>query len=175
MKSEKRLTRWPLRVHRAGAGYGWVSNRTRKSTNLESSRNRLEAASALLVYAESEPLHTLRVALAGQGFDTWRARSYRHALTFLANFKPVHVIFSAMNLPDGTWLDLAGATRRISVPLIVVAREMDANLWSGVIQQGGAGLIAPPFAASDLIYPVQRSRSTRCSDQGSLQKRTWVS
>ena len=140
-----------------------------KDINLALSYHRSKAASALLVYAEFEPMHTLRVALARQGIATWRARSCRHALTFLDKFRPVHVIFTYKNLPDGTWLDLVRAKRRTSAPLVVVAREMDARLRSHIIQAGGAGLIVPPFAASDLIYAAPRSYASRCSNQGSLR------
>jgi DNA-binding NtrC family response regulator len=134
------------------------------STNLEPSDDQQASPSALLVYAEFEPLHTLRVALASQGIDTWRARSCRQALSFLAKFRPVHVVFTDMNLSDGTWLDLVRAKRRTSPPVIVVARKMDAGLWSEIIQRG-AGLIVPPFAASDLIYPVRSSCASGCSNQ----------
>jgi DNA-binding NtrC family response regulator len=138
--------------------------------NGELSYDQQTAPSALLVYAEFDPLHTLRVALASQGIDTWRARSCRQASSFLAKFRPVHVIFTDMNLPDGTWLDLVRAKPRKSAPLIVVARELSARLWSEIIQQGGAGLIGPPFAASDLIYPVRRSYASRCSNQRPRQR-----
>jgi DNA-binding NtrC family response regulator len=144
------------------------------SMNLEPSDDQQASPSALLVYAEFEPLHTLRVALASQGIDTWRARSCRQALSFLAKFRPVHVIFTDMNLSDGTWLDLARAKRRTPAPLIVVARKMDAKLWSDIIQQGGAGLMVPPFAASELTYPVRRSCASRRSNRGSPQKENFV-
>jgi hypothetical protein len=123
----------------------------------------------LLVYTEYEPLHTFRVALASQGIGTWRARSCQHARTFLAKFKPVHVIFTDMNLPDGTWRDLVRAKGQTAVPLIVVAQEMDVRLWSEVVRHGGVGLIVPSFAASDLSHPVRGSRPRYLSKQGSLQ------
>jgi hypothetical protein len=110
------------------------------SMNLEPSDDQQASPSALLVYAQFEPLHALRVALASQEIDTWRARSCRQALSFLAKFRPVHVIFTDMNLPDGTWLDLVHAKLRTPAPVIVVARKMDASLWSEIIQRG-AGLI----------------------------------
>jgi len=155
MHCENPITTRRLGVHRRGAGYRRTSKGRRKSTNLGLSDHRQKATSALLVYAEFEPLHTLRVALAGQGIDTWRARSCQQALTFLSKFRPVHVIFTDMNLPDGTWLDLARAKRRITAPLIVVARGMDARLWSEVLEQGAAGLMVPPFAVSNLINPAR--------------------
>jgi hypothetical protein len=142
----------------------------KKSINLEPSHDRQKTASALLVYAKFEPLHTLRVALASQGLDTWRARSCRLALDFLAKFRPVHVIFTDKDLPDGTWLDLVRAKRRTPAPVIVVARKMDARLWSDIIQQGeGVGLIVPPFAASDLGYLLRRSGASRGFNHGSPQ------
>jgi len=167
MNRKKPVTRRPLRMHRTRSNNRWISRGRKKSISSEPSNARQKAVSALLVYAEFEPLHTLRVALASQGLDTWRARSCQQALSFLANFRPVHVIFTDKNLPDGTWLDLLRAKRRTSAPLIVVAREMDARLSSDIFQQGGAGLIIPPFAAWDLIYPVRRSGASRCSNQGS--------
>jgi DNA-binding NtrC family response regulator len=142
-----------------------MSKRRKKSPISEPSCDQQKARSALLVYAEFEPLHTLRVALASQGIDTWRARSCRQALSFLDKFTPVHVIFTDMKLSDGTWQDLVGAKGRTSAPVIVVARNMDARLWSEIIQRGGAGLIGPPFAASDLTYPVRSSCASGCSNQ----------
>jgi DNA-binding NtrC family response regulator len=166
MNREKQTARRALGVQRTGTGDGCISKGRKERVNLGLSYDRQSRASALLVYAAFEPLHTLRVALASQGFDTWRARSCRQALSFLANFRPVHVIFTDMSLPDGTWLDLARAKRRTSAPLIVVARKMDARLWSDILQHGGGGLMVPPFAASDLIYAVRRSRASRWSNQG---------
>jgi DNA-binding NtrC family response regulator len=152
MDDEKRITHRPLKVQRRGAR-GWMSNGRKKSITLEPSSDGQRAVSALLVYAEFEPLHTLRVALASQGIDTWRARSCQQALKFLARFRPVHVIFfTDTNLADGTWVDLVRAMPGASAPVIVVARKMDTKLWSDTIRQGGSGLIAPPFAASDLTY-----------------------
>jgi DNA-binding NtrC family response regulator len=124
----------------------------KRAFSLEDSCDRQKAASTLLVYAKFEPLHTLRAALASQGIDTWRARSCQQALKFLARFRPVHVIFTDTNLSDGTWVDLVRAMPGASAPVIVVARKMDTKLWSDTIRQGGSGLIAPPFAASDLTY-----------------------
>ncbi len=161
-KMKKRITQRPLKVHQRGAR-GRISNGRKKSITLEPSSDGQRTTSALLVYAEFEPLHTLRVALASQGIDTWRARSCRQALQFLAKFRPVHVIFTDRNLPDGTWMDLVGAVRRASAPVIVVAREMDTKLWSKIIQQGGSGLITPPFAALDLTYAVRSLAGARCS------------
>jgi len=167
MNRKKPVTRRPLGMQRTRSDKRWSSRGGKKSISPKPSHARQKAASALLVYSEFEPLHTLRVALASQGIDTWRARSCKQALSFLANFRPVHVIFTDKNLPDGTWVDLIRAKRRTSAPLVVVAREMDVRLSSDVIQQGGAGLIFPPFAASDLIYPVRSSGASRCSNQGS--------
>jgi DNA-binding NtrC family response regulator len=165
MNREKQITPLPLSVRRTRTGDARIFKGRKKSVNLDPSHDRQKAASALLVYTEFEPMHTLRVALASQGIDTWRARSCRHALTFLAKFRPVDAIFTDQALSDGTWLDLARAKRRPSAPLIVVASEMDARLLSDIIQQGGAGLIVPPFATADLIYPVRRSSASRCSNQ----------
>ena len=162
MDDEKRITHRPLKVQRRGSR-GWMSNGRKKSITLEPSSDGQRAVSALLVYAEFEPLHTLRVALASQGIDTWRARSCRQALQFLAKFRPVHVIFADRSLPDGTWMDLVGAMRRASAPVIVVAREMDIRLWSDIIQQGASGLITPPIAALDLTYAVRSPAPARCS------------
>jgi len=92
----------------------------------------------LLVYAEFEPLHTLRVALASQGIDTWRARSGGQALSFLGNFRPVHVIFADKNLPDGTWLDLVRAKRRTSAPVIVEKAPVRELLLSRGVAIGRA-------------------------------------
>jgi CheY-like chemotaxis protein len=132
-----------------------MSKRGKENVNLEPSYNGQEALSALLVYAEFEPMHTLRVMLANQGIDTWRARSCRQALNFLARFRPVHAIFTDKDFPDGTWLDLVRAKRRTPAPLFVVARETDARLSSAdIIQQGGAGLIVPPFIVCDRGAPA---------------------
>jgi DNA-binding response OmpR family regulator len=132
-----------------------IIQRKEKSMNSKPSRN--EVASALLVYARVEPLHTLRVTLASRGINTWRARTCQEARSFLARVVPVDVVFTETNLRDGTWADLCRESRHLSTPVVVVAPETDPKLWSDVIEHGGIGLVAPPFAVPDLLHYVRRS------------------
>lgn len=154
MNREKPITRWPQNARPKSPSDGRVRGRRRKSIDVELSHKKRQVARALLIHAKAEPLRTLRVALANQGIETWRAHSCWHALSFLARLT-VHVVFTDRDLPDGTWVDVAAALAGSSTPLIVVAQEMDPRLWSNVLQQGGCGLIAPPFVASDLAYAFQ--------------------
>ncbi len=71
------------------------------------------------------------------------------------------VILSAVNLPDGTWLDVLDLTRRLAPhsELIVTDRDADARFWAEALNLGAYDLIAQPFATSE----VQRILSNACA------------
>ena|ERR1700752_2808837 len=111
---------------------------------------------ALLVHNDEEPWTGLRPLLECQGIETSRVRSCAEAELVLQSAEPHLLVLTEPVLPDGTWaeiLDLAGRTPS-PVPVVVVSRYVDVDLYLDVLEKGAWDFIVPPFYASDLAYVV---------------------
>ncbi len=126
-----------------------------------------EAASALFVHYESEPMGALEKALEGQPVKACHASNCREASRLLENSNPPHVIFTDTTLPDGTWADVVGLAAKALMPVtvIVVARFVDMRLYVDVIQRGAFDFLAPPFVPFDLAHVV------RCAVESVVSRR----
>lgn len=102
---------------------------------------------ALLVYSQEHPLSEVRNLLIRQGVDTSRVRDCAQAARALCSQTPPVLVFTATDLPDGTWEDVleAASTACFPVPVIVVSNQDDLRLSVRVWEVGAAGYVAPPF------------------------------
>ena len=63
------------------------------------------------------------------------------------------MVLTDTSLTDGTWadvLDLAGA-----VPVVVVSRLVDIDLYLKVLDTGAADFIVPPVSPDDLAFVIK--------------------
>ncbi len=116
-----------------------------------------EAASALFVHHESEPLRTLEKALEGQSVKVCHASNCQEASRLLQDSNPPYLVFTDTTLLDGTWADVLGLAGKApaTVNVIVVAHFPDMRLYVEVIQNGAFDFLAPPFVPSDLAHVVR--------------------
>lgn len=131
---------------------------------------------ALLVYSQEHPLEEIRQMLHAQGVDTSRVRECGQAAALLNSKTPPVLVFTAIDLPDGSWEDIleAASTACFPVPVIVVSNQDEARLSLRAWEQGAAGYLAPPFKDEDLGRAVRSamlsgflaSTSTRVSMEG---------
>lgn len=112
---------------------------------------------ALLVHDQAEPLATLKIALEEQAIQTSRVQNCAEALNWFRSKNRPHIIFTDTMLPDGTWEDVLSSTvkTRQVAGVIVVASEIDLDLYAEAIQCGAFDFIAPPFVATDLVHLVR--------------------
>jgi len=114
-------------------------------------------SSVLLVSGGGGTHLALRKVLDEAGMHVCLAGSCAEVQTALKAFKAPAVVFSDAALPDGTWLDvlsLARQTRR-RVPVIVVSRVVDINLYISVLENGASDFIVPPFYQQDISHVLR--------------------
>jgi DNA-binding NtrC family response regulator len=111
---------------------------------------------ALLVHDQEEPWTGLKPLLERQGVATSRARSCAEAEWVLQSPEPNLLVLTEPVLPDGTWAEILALAGRgpSPVPVVVVSRYVDVDLYLDVLEKGGSDFIVPPFCASDLAYVV---------------------
>jgi DNA-binding response OmpR family regulator len=115
---------------------------------------------ALLVCAQDAPYLSLKQILEKQGIRTVRARTYAETQNRIEHqVGAPQMIFTDTALPDGTWADVLSlpAVAGARVPVIVVSRLVDLNLYLEVLESGASDFIVPPFEPSDLAYVVRNA------------------
>jgi DNA-binding NtrC family response regulator len=116
-----------------------------------------ERITALLVHDNSETLATLKGALERQGMRIIHAQSHAQAKRLLGGLNPPPLVFTDIQLPDGTWADILAVANKASQPVnvIVVARVVNTRFYVEAIETGAFDFLAPPFNATDLAYVVR--------------------
>ncbi len=116
-----------------------------------------ETITALLVHHNSETLRDLQHALERLGMRVAQAVSRAEAKRILGGTNPNPLVFTDVQLPDGTWADVLGLAEHGSQPInvIVVARLVDTRFYVEAIEAGAFDFIAPPFNATDLGYVIR--------------------
>lgn len=116
---------------------------------------------ALLVHQNSQTLTALKSALERQGMRVVPAESYAQAQRLLRGLNPAPLVFTDIDLPDGTWADVLALAEKAAQPVnvIVVARVVDTRFYVRAIETGAFDFIAPPFNAADLDYVVRSALS----------------
>jgi len=118
-----------------------------------------EKISALLVSDEPEFFAPLKSLLQSQSLETREVPSCGEALLVLWGKQPPHLVFTGIQLPDGTWAEVisvagkAGAANNV----IVVSRLVDVKLYVEAIERGAYDFITPPFEAWELRHIVRRA------------------
>ena len=115
----------------------------------------LETITALLVSDGSEPFEKLELVLDSQGIKTYWARDRAEARLQLERRESPQMIFTDTTLPDGTWADVVRVAAPHWVPVILVSRLVDLDLYVQSLDHGAFDFIVPPFVSSDLAHVVK--------------------
>jgi len=104
-------------------------------------------SSALIVSSSGLSHLALRKALNEAGLHVRLAGSCSEARDMLAGSSATVVMFSDALLPDGTWLDILDLVTECEheVPVIVIPRIVDTNLYFNGLEEGTADFIIPSF------------------------------
>lgn len=110
----------------------------------------------LLVHDQEEPWNGLTPLLEWQGITTFRARNCAEAECALGSPESHLLVLTEPILPDGTWAEILALAGRMPspVPVVVVSRYVDVDLYLDVLEKGAWDFIVPPFNAADLAYVV---------------------
>ena len=110
----------------------------------------------LLVHHQEEPWNHLIPLLEWLGITTLRASNCAEAERALASPEPHLLVLTEPVLPDGTWAEILALARRMPspVPVVVVSRYVDVDLYLDALEKGAWDYIVPPFRAADLAYVV---------------------
>ncbi|HXH50419.1 MAG TPA: response regulator [Terriglobia bacterium] len=111
-----------------------------------------EQINALLVYSEDELFRDLTRALKSLSVRVVHARNCREASVLLKKQGATDMVFAGTNLQDGGWTDILAMAQqsRSYLPVIVVSRMVDVQLYLDVLGRGAFDFVTPPFLASDL-------------------------
>lgn len=116
----------------------------------------LQENTVLMVSAAGEIDLSLRKVLNDAGMHVRVARSCAEALSVLASPSPPAIVFCEASLPDGDWGDILAfaSGESTNVPVIIVSRVVDINLYINALEEGAADFIVPPFYRQDLSHVV---------------------
>jgi DNA-binding NtrC family response regulator len=111
--------------------------------------------SSLAISASVEDLLFLESKFKEAHWKLSMAGTYREALAELSE-KPLPVVLSDRQLPDGSWKDVLSrlARMRDRPRLIVFCRDANDRLWTEVLNLGGFDLLATPFREEELVFAI---------------------
>ena len=105
----------------------------------------------LEVSPEEEDLSYLGSLLSEQDYAVKSAASIAEALRILRQ-EPVCMVFTAENLPDGTWEHflLVSRRRHLQLPVIVMVRFSQAAHWAFLLSTGAFDVLPRPFSETEV-------------------------
>ena len=123
--------------------------------------------SALLLHKLEDSLSPLKLALEGQAMEVCWMRNCQEASTLLLGANPPHLVFTEIDLSDGTWADVVklAVKAQKAVNVIVVARLADVRFYLETIVSGAFDFIVPPLTGSELGHVV------RCAAENAFSRR----
>lgn len=116
-----------------------------------------EDSSVLMVSGGEATEMALRKVLNEAGIHVHMVRNCAEARFVLKEITVPAVLFSDAVLPDGTWADiLALATEgELQIPVVVVSRDVDINLYISALEKGASDFIVPPFYQKDIAHVLK--------------------
>ncbi len=109
---------------------------------------------ALLVHEQEEPFRALDEALLNQGILTQHAQTCAEASAALRGPRSPRLVLTDAALADGTWADVLNLASLEAVPVIVVSRLVDIDLYITTLESGASDFIVPPLSPAGLAHVV---------------------
>lgn len=103
-------------------------------------------AFALAVHDRPEPCEALKLVLRRLGVDTFSVTTRAEAVLLLEQTHP-HLIFTDVQLPDGSWTDLVNLADNAAVAacVILVGSSEGPEVVQSARKHGAFTFISPPF------------------------------
>jgi DNA-binding NtrC family response regulator len=123
-----------------------------------------ERISVLIISGQSQPAASLKPLLQSHSVDVHTADSCGEALPRMWGEDPPHLVFTDLQLKDGTWLDALSVAKKspATTHVIVVSAQADVNLYIQSIERGAFDFVVPPLSASEIEFVL---RSAICDVQ----------
>lgn len=111
-----------------------------------------EKIKAVMIYNQCEPSEALNQVLKRLGLEVRRLRTCHEASGIFQQTDAAELVFTDTNLPDGTWEDVVQLAQQGNafLPVIVVSRMVDIDLYLEALERGAFDFVAPPFLSHDL-------------------------
>jgi DNA-binding NtrC family response regulator len=109
----------------------------------------------------------LKGLLESRGFAVYVAPNCAEATLLLHSHTPPHIVFTDMQLVDGSWAGMLSLAERtpLAVNVIVVSANVDIDSYVQVLERGAFDFIVPPFEVSEIDHIV------RCAIGNTLLRR----
>ncbi|MEJ2007702.1 MAG: response regulator [Acidobacteriota bacterium] len=114
-------------------------------------------SSVLLVSAGGWTHTALRKVLGDAGIQVRSARNCAEARKIVKDLAIPAVLFCDTDLPDGTWMDVLALATQVQrrLPVVVVSRVVDINLYINALESGASDFIVPPFYQQDISHVLR--------------------
>jgi DNA-binding response OmpR family regulator len=112
---------------------------------------------ALLVHDPEEPFQALEQSLLNLGIQTQHAHTCSEVSAALRGARSPGLVLTVTTLADGTWADVLSlaSMNREAVPVIVVSRLVDIDLYLQTLDSGASDFIVPPLSPAELAHVVK--------------------
>ena len=112
---------------------------------------------ALVIQSGRVPLEALRLALQVQSIDVLNARNCAEAALLLWSERPLHIVFTDVQLTDGNWADVLtlAAKARKPVNVIVIAPYADIGLYLEALERGAFDFVVPPLSGAEFGHVIR--------------------
>jgi DNA-binding response OmpR family regulator len=112
---------------------------------------------ALLVHNSEEAFQALEQCLVEIGIQAQHAHTCSEVSAALRGVRPPELVLTATSLADGTWADVLrlASMKQEVVPVIVVSRLVDINLYLNTLESGASDFVVPPLSPTDLAHVVK--------------------
>ncbi len=111
-----------------------------------------EKIKTLMIYDKSEPSEELRKVLKRLGMEIRHVRNCGEASRLFKEANSAELVFTDTTLPDGTWEDVLRMAQQAGffLPVIVVSRIADIDLYLKTLESGAFDFVIPPFLSIDM-------------------------
>jgi DNA-binding NtrC family response regulator len=127
---------------------------SRRRPRIKGSANMELKGQALLVYRDDGVFDELRQALQSLGLEAVRVSNCKELQSRLHGVGDFFKIFTEARLPDGEYRDVCRIAARplMPLPVIVVCRFVDMDLYLDSMENGASDFIVPPFLCTDIAH-----------------------
>ncbi len=126
----------------------------------------------LMAGLENEVFVELQAALELQGIATSTNESPLEALRQFQKRNEELLVFTNVTTPAGNWSDVLRLFEKAKIPVIVVSRTVDINVYIDAMEEGAADFIVPPFANAELSCVVHNALSRARASAGKADRAT---
>ena len=111
-----------------------------------------EKIKAVMIYDQPEPSEALKRVLRRLGMEVRHVHTCQEASCLVKQPGSAEMVFTDTSLPDGTWEDVLRLAQQSQdfLPVIVVSRVVDIDLYLQALESGAFDLVTPPFLSYDV-------------------------